>query len=169
MTEPTLTASTTRRRAAAAICFSCMALSGCVSETIRTVDMTPPRQSAQIIPEEQLLDVGVAIFEANVPETYDEQIEAMVQPDIRRAEANYIPYVLKNLLQSTGNWGAVRVVPRATHAVDVTVTGKILHSDGEKLVVEMAVEDARGMQWFAGTYETLASKYSYEESLFGQF
>ena len=89
----------------------------------------------------------------------------MVQPDIRRAEANIIPYIAKNLLQSTGNWGAVRVVPRPTHAVDVTINGKILHSDGESMSIETTVEDATGRIWFTREYEALASKYAYSDTI----
>ena len=110
----------------------CLLLSGCVTQVVRTVDLTPPRQSAVPLTEEQLLDVGVAIFDSNIPEDYDVQIEQLIQPEIRLAEARYMPFVAKNLLQSTGNWGAVRVIPRATDAVDLTLDGRILESDGER-------------------------------------
>lgn len=144
----------------------CLALlGGCVSQEVRTVDMTPPDRLGRQLAEDELLDVGVAMFDPNVPEDYDEQIEGQIQPDIRRAEASFIPYFAKNLLQSTGNWGAVRVIPRPTHAVDVMVSGKILHSDGESLEVEMTVKDATGEIWFSREYEALASKYAYEDSV----
>jgi hypothetical protein len=142
-----------------------MGVGGCVSHEVRTVDMTPPDRMETPLAENELLDVGVAIFDPNVPEEYDEQIAQLVQPDIRRAEANYLPYFAKNLLQSTGNWGAVRVIPRPTHAVDVVVSGRILHSDGESLEVEITVEDATGEVWFTNAYEELASKYAYDDSV----
>jgi hypothetical protein len=138
---------------------------GCVTHEVRKVDMTPPEQIGDQLSESDLLDVGVAIFDPNVPESYDEQVKLLIQPDIRRAEANYIPYFAKNLLQSTGHWGAVRVVPRPTHAVDVTVSGKILHSDGESLRVKVRVEDATGKTWFTRDYEALASKYAYDRGV----
>ncbi len=140
-------------------------LGGCVSHVVRTVDMTPPDRAARPLGENELLDVGVAVFDPNVPEDYDEQVKQLIQPDIRQAEASYMPYVAKNLLQSTGNWGAVRVVPRPTHAVDVVVDGKILHSDGESLALELSVEDATGKTWFTKTYRALASKYAYGEDV----
>ncbi len=138
-------------------------LGGCVSHEVRTVDMTPPEQLA--LAEQELLDVGVAVFDPNVPESYDEQVDELVQPDIRAAEANYIPYFAKNLLQSTGNWGAVRVIPRPTHAVDVVVTGRILHSTGESLELEATVRDATGTTWFTRRYQALASKYAYDSTM----
>ncbi len=140
-------------------------LAACVTETVRVVDMTPPQQASRAIPEEMLLDVGVAVFDANVPEGYDEQVERNVQPEVRRAEANYMAFFLKNLLQSTGNWGAVRVVPRRTDAVDIVVAATIEHSDGESLRLRATVTDARGERWFTREYESLASKYAYDGSI----
>ena len=136
-------------------------LAGCVTQTVRTVDLTPPRQSTTALSEEELLDVGIALFDPNVPEDYDTQIELIIQPEIRLAEARYMPFVAKNMLQSTGNWGAVRVVPRQSDAVDLTVQGKIIESDGEKLVVDINVTDATGRNWFSKRYTSLASKYVY--------
>ncbi len=138
---------------------------GCTTHTLRIVDTTPPEQLGSVIDESRLLDVGVAVFDSNVPETFDEQVAANVTPEVRRAEANYMAYFTKNLLQSTGNWGAVRVVPRQTHAVDVTLSGTIVHSDGERVILRAIVRDARGHQWFDNTYEALASKYAYGDAI----
>lgn len=147
------------------VLLSATLLGGCVSQTTRIVDMTPPQQSDRYLAESELLDVGVSIFDENVPEDYDERIERVIMPEVRRAESQYVPYFAKNLLQSTGNWGAVRVVPRPTHAVDVIVSGKILHSNGESMEIEAQVSDATGTVWFTKTYRALASKYAYEESM----
>jgi hypothetical protein len=149
-------------------CLLLLALGGttaCVSNTVRSVDMTAPHQSEESVPEGMLLDVGVAVFDANVPEDYDEQIKQHVSPEVRRAEGNYIAYTLKNMLQSTGNWGAVRVVPRPSNAVDVDVSGVILESDGAMLRVEVTVSDTSGALWFKKPYEALASKYAYDPSV----
>ena len=129
------------------------------------MDVTPPKQYQGAQSEDQLLDVGLAVLDPNVPETFDEQIEEIVHADLRRAEAQFIPYFAKNLLQSTGNWGAVRVVPRQTHAVDVTVSGRIVESNGERLTLEMTVTDARGIEWFTNSYHALASKYAYSGTI----
>ena len=140
-------------------------LLGCVTQTVRTVDMAPPEILVVPPSEELLLDVGITVFDPNVPESFDEQAELNIQPEIRRAESNYMAYVAKNLLQSTGNWGAVRVVPRLSHAVDLTVSATILHSDGERLNLHVVASDARGQVWFDSVYETLASKYAYDVSI----
>ena len=145
--------------------FAIAALAGCVTQTVRVVDMTPPKQIERYQAEHELLDVGIAVFDPNVPEDFDEREAAIISREIRRAEAQYVPYFAKNLLQSTGNWGAVRVVPRETHAVDVTVGGKILESNGEQMVVEVVVRDATGRTWFTKRYDALASKYAYEDTI----
>lgn len=145
--------------------FAVFMVSGCVSQTTRIVDMTPPAQSDKYLPENALLDVGISIFDENVPDDYDERIEEIIMPEVRRAESQYVPYFAKNLLQSTGNWGAVRVVPRPTHAVDVMVTGKIISSNGESMEIEASVTDATGTLWFSKNYTALASKYAYEEGM----
>ena len=146
----------------AALILSTMLLSACTSShTVRVVDMTPPRQSETTLAESQLLDVGVSIFDENIADDYDERIELIILPEVRRAESQYIPYFLKNTLQSTGNWGAVRVIPRPTDAVDVVVAGKILQSDGESMTIQATVSDASGQEWFSKEYNALASKYAY--------
>ena len=61
-------------------------LGACTTETVRVVDMTPPEQLERVQDESELLDIGIAIFDPNVPEDYDEQIKLLIQPDIRRAE-----------------------------------------------------------------------------------
>jgi hypothetical protein len=150
------------------ICAAALAAAmfvACTSTTVRSVDMTPPEQATEPVAENVLLDVGVAVFDANIPEDYDEQVEANVAPEVRRAEGNYIAYFLKNLLQTTGQWGAVRVVPRTTFAVDVVVSGRILHSDGERLEIEVTVADASGATWFTREYSALSSRYAYEPTV----
>lgn len=152
------------RPAPLALWLLALAAAGCASHTVRIVDMTPPAQRP-MVDEYLLLDVGVAVFDANVPEDYEQQVAANVTAEVRRAEANYVAYFAKNLLQSTGNWGAVRVVPRPTNAVDVLVTGTIVHSDGERLALDLAVRDARGEVWLSQRYEALASKYAYGDAV----
>ena len=148
------------------ILLSCVfALSACVTQTVRMVDLTPPQQGSLVQNEDLLLDIGISVFDPNVPEDYDEQVENLVMPEIRQAESQYFPYVAKNVLESTGNWGAVRVVPRTSLAVDVTVYGVIVESSGEKLVLDVRVVDARGVNWFEKRYDSLASKYSYQKNI----
>ncbi len=120
-------------------------------------------QAQTEIPEEQLLDVGIHVFDPGLPE--DEEAlfdleEKGVFPDVRKSEARYIPFQLKQTLQSTGYWGAVRVVP-AANAVDVMVSGTIRKSHGKNLEVEIHVLDARGQSWLKKRYKREASVSAY--------
>lgn len=139
-------------------------LSGCVTQTVKRVDTTPARQATESIPEAMLLDVGIELFDPNVPEEWRDRERDGILPEVRRAEARFMPFILKNTLESTGNWGAVRVVPRRTLAVDVTVHGKVLESNGETLRLEVDVADASGRRWFTREYGYQASRYAYDEA-----
>lgn len=120
-------------------------------------------QAQAEIPEEDLLDVGIHVFDPGLPED-EEALFALEQkgvfPDIRKSEARYIPFQLMQTLQSTGHWGAVRVVP-AANAVDVMVSGTILKSHGKNLEVEIQVVDARGKRWLKKRYKRQASVSAY--------
>jgi hypothetical protein len=155
------------RSSSNAVLFACILvfLSGCTTHTVRTVDMTPPKQANTVIPESLLLDVGVAVWNPNVPENFDERVDQNINADVRQAEASYMAYTQKNMLQSTGNWGAVRVLPRTSHAVDVVMSASILHSDGERLNLSARVLDATGTVWFEKEYLVLASKYAFSDSV----
>ena len=139
---------------------------GCASApTLRIVDLSPPITATDTIPEHLLLNVGVKVLDANIPTSFHERNAQNVTEEIRRAEANYIAHFAKDLLQSTGNWGAVRVIPRDSYAVDVTISGTIIHSDGERLIVAINVTDARGVEWLNVVHETLASRFAYEPQI----
>ena len=62
---------------------------------------------AQIeLPSEELLDIGILLFDPNIPEEEDD----FIFPEIRKAEARYMPFHLKKTLQDTGFWGGVWAV-----------------------------------------------------------
>jgi hypothetical protein len=79
-----------------------------------------------------------------------------------------MPYHLKNTLQQSGHWGAIQVIPAETNSVDLLVRGKILESNGEKLILEINVADATGKQWFKRAYSAEASTSAYSGSKVGE-
>ena len=112
---------------------------------------------ASTVPEDLLLDVGIAVFDVPYPGLDTEDVEAIFQNnEVLRAERNYVPYVVGKHLQAAGIWGAVRVLPRPSAAIDVTVTGAIVQSDGESLVFRAKATDARGVEWFDKQYRAVA-------------
>jgi hypothetical protein len=64
-------------------------------------------------------------------------------------------------LQSTGHWGAVRVIPSPEAFTDIIISGEIDRSDGEFVVIDISVDDAAGRHWFDREYETQTGVTSY--------
>ena len=76
---------------------------------------------------------------------------------------------LAEALQETGAWAAVRVVPNSDTITDLTVDGKIVHSDGERLNLKIRVTDSRNQIWLNKNYETRVSLYAYEATTRSQY
>ena len=136
---------------------------GCVTHETRPQARVKAIQAAAEIPESQLLDVGVRLFEENLPKDEKVMEEQHIFPEVRKAEARYLPMQLRNTLESTGQWGQVRVMPADAEALDVYVTGKIIESTGQMLRAEVTVIDASGRQWFKKEYEQAADTRSYKD------
>ena len=144
-----------------------MMLAGCATYDAQKVGPTPILQAQAEIPEEQLLDVGILVFESQ--ELTEKQAKKEgTNPDIRKAESHYIPYHLKNTLQQSSHWGAIRVVPSETQSVDLMVNGEIIESNGEHLVLKIEVTDATGKLWLSKTYEEEASQSIYSDNRPGE-
>jgi len=149
----------------ASLAVAALVVAGCASTSQSSaVSTTAPIQAAVEISEETLLDVTIEVFD---PGLLDESVPVTkaekqgVFPEVRRAEARFIPYQLKQTLQSTGNWGAVRVMPEGSSSAEVTVTGGIIKSTGKDLVVEVQVRDASGQVWLEKRYKQEADVLAY--------
>lgn len=106
-----------------------------------------------------LLDVGLVIFETGLPES---PVAADgVFPGIRRHETRLLPVRLRQALEASGAWGAVRVQPEAQASAHLQIRGRILHSDGERLVLALRAEDARGRVWLDATYHDISTAGDY--------
>ncbi len=141
--------------------FACLiAMVGCATYGSQKVGPTPIEHAKVEIPENQLIDVGILVFESEelTPEKAEKE---GTNADIRKAESHFIPYHLKNTLQQSGHWGAIQVVPAETNSVDLLVKGKIIQSNGEILVLEIDVVDATAKRWFKKKYSAEASGYLY--------
>jgi hypothetical protein len=157
------------RLAAAALATA--ALTGCVVQETRPQVRVDARQALQVIPEEQRLDVVVHTFDPGIPADLASDEDALAKkrifPELRKAEARYFPVVLRNTLEGSAQWGAVRVAPENVQFVDVAVQGRIIESTGKRLELEITARDAAGRVWLdrkkyegdadIGTYKTDAS------------
>ena len=153
------------RKEIAYLVLVALSLAGCTSTgTPSSGSAVTLIQAASEVPEETLLDVTIEVFDPGLLDPSVPVAKAEkdgVFPEVRKAEARFIPYQLKQTLQSTGNWGAVRVMPEDTSSAEVTVTGEIIKSTGKDLVVEIQVQDASGQTWFEKRYKQEADVLAY--------
>jgi hypothetical protein len=141
-------------------------LCGCVVHETKPIPRINAVQATEQIPQDELLDVDVHVFDTGVPPELakDEQALAKrrIYPDIRQAEARYLASTLRGTLESSAEWGAVRVVPSTVEFVDVGVFGRILESTGAHLALEVSVNDSTGRAWISHKrYESPADLGSY--------
>ena len=141
---------------AAALLFS----SGCSVQEVITAEHTRLDVATLDISENLLLDIGITNFEPGIPEDND-PIKSGVYEEIRSAESRYLPYHIKTTLQSTGYWGAVRVIPSTEVYTDVYLNGEIERSDGEFIELVVTATDATGREWFENKYSMQTGVRSY--------
>lgn len=143
-----------------------MALGGCVVSETRPQPKVHPIQATAEIPESELLDVGVRVFDPGIPPEVENDAELQqkegIYPDVRKAEARFMAMLLRNTLEASAQWGAVRVTPSNAEFIDVLVSGRIIASTGKLLKLEISVRDSTGRAWFTDRkYESLADIGSY--------
>ena len=81
--------------------------------------------------------------------------------DIRENEAHYLPYILRNTLLASNQWGAARVLPTRDPSMDLTIQGTVLSSDGQRLTMWVEALDSAGRVWLQKNYadESLTDDY----------
>ena len=94
------------------------------------------------------LDVSIAVFAPGIPAELGTQRDLRVFPRIRESEARLLPFGLRKTLASSGEWGAVRVVPREDTAAELRITASIEVSDVERFALQVVAADASGRTWF---------------------
>jgi len=93
------------------------------------------------------LNISIAIFGPGIPEDRSVHRDLEVFPRVRKIEALYLPFVLRNVLTSQQEWGAIRVVPDTDTAAELLINGRIVRSDGNLLEVMIRAVDASGRVW----------------------
>jgi hypothetical protein len=141
-------------------------LAGCVVNETKPLLKVNPIQADRQIPDDERLDVGVHTFDPGVPPELEhnekELAKRRIEPQIRQAESYYAATLLRSTLESSGQWGAVRVIPASTAFIDVQVTSRIQESTGAKLALEVTVKDSTGRVWInAKRYESQADTGAY--------
>lgn len=136
-------------------------VSACATHTVKSTTYTPIIQDSQNIPEDLLLDVGVAVFDPGIDEIKRGE-EETTNNEIRVAESRYAPFLLAETLQRSANWGIVRLMPNTSSPMDVYVQGTILLSNGEAMRIRVKVTDATGREWYTKVYDEVISQFSYD-------
>jgi hypothetical protein len=128
-------------------------IAACTSSEVVVAHSVPLSTATDPVAEEELLDVGIVLFDSGVPEgeVPKEVVEELIREgtfvQIRRSESVYMSVLLRQTLQRTGNWGSVWISPKPTTAADVNIVGKILHSDGDQLRLSVTATDSTGRIW----------------------
>ncbi|MED5535218.1 MAG: hypothetical protein VX690_05930 [Pseudomonadota bacterium] len=143
-------------------------VSGCSSNEVivaHSVELVPETAT---VPEEELLDVSIVVFDSGVPEGEidHELLEELINDgtfvQIRRTEARYMAVHLRDTLQKSGHWGGVWVTPEESTAADINITAEIRQSDGDRVRLDVIATDATGRIWLDDEYgmETAAGSYN---------
>jgi hypothetical protein len=104
------------------------------------------------------------MFDPGIPEDRSTHRALEVFPRVRKIEALYLPFVLRNVLTSQRQWGAIRVVPDSDVAAELLINGTIVRSDGDVLILHIRAVDARGHVWVDRNYSGGTDNlYLYEE------
>jgi hypothetical protein len=127
-------------------------------------------QATVEVPEERLLDIGIAVFDGGTSERdRDKLAQKGLSPELRRAEGRFVAFHLKKTMEGTGNWGAVRVLPGPGEGLDVFVSGTIAESNGKRLALDVEATDSTGRRWLKGRYEGEADLSAYRPDRVGQY
>tara|TARA_B100000446_G_scaffold115926_1_gene108091 strand:+ start:6668 stop:8059 length:1392 start_codon:yes stop_codon:yes gene_type:complete len=128
-----------------------------------------PRQVVQVSPAKArttlnqnssnppLLDVGIVVFQPLASNMQRSQ-----SPLVRKAEARYLPYVLKQTLEQSSRWGVVRVMPDRHGSAELAIEAILLASDGEVMALRLVAQDSAGRLWLDREYRMRANDRAYE-------
>lgn len=140
-------------RRAALLLIGSWWLVACTSSEVVVAHSVPLSTATQPAAEDELLDVGIVLFDSGVPEgeISKEVLEELIRDGtfvhIRRSESVYMSSLLRRTLQKTSAWGSVWIAPKPTTTADVTIAGKILQSDGDRLRLLVTATDSTGRVW----------------------
>lgn len=149
---------------AGSLLMAVLLLAGCATTPGgRRLPTQPLMQAQEEIPEAQLLDVGIVPLDPGHIRAGGRDPDP-TSPPIRAAESHYIAYHLKETMQSTAHWGAVRVVPENMESSDLIIRGRIFRSTGERLHVGFMAQDATGRVWLEREYHVEIDGNNYLEA-----
>ena len=94
------------------------------------------------------LNVIVPIFDPNIPTNPDDYAKLGIWPEVRNTEAKLFSVRLRDSLQATGAFGAVRTAPTDEAIAELYVKGKIIESNSEDIELEITLTDISNTSWY---------------------
>lgn len=124
---------------------------------IQVADITRAQPIAMAMKPVRPLNVGIVAFEPLAS-----SLQRSQSPLVRKAEARYLPYVLKQTLDRTSRWGVVRVMPGQHGSAELNLEGTLLVSDGERLMLRISAKDSSGRLWLDREYRLTVNENAYK-------
>ena len=147
--------------------FAFIFLKGCAQNAVPPTEempLTAPVGNVDLIvaqqapPENQLLDIAVNVFDVALKKDENLEFGEWIFSEIRANETHYLPYILRETLLRSNQWGAVRVLPESDPSVDLQVKAKVMASNGRRILVQVVAIDSSGRVWLNQEYLDLASE-----------
>lgn len=136
-------------------------VASCATYDVRTTNFQPVNTLEIDTPDEYLLDIAIQVLDPNLEGTPD---DSQVFSQVREAESIWVAQKLKETLEQTNAWGAVRITPDNEVIMDISLSGKVVQSDGESLSLDIKAVDQTGKTWLENSYSQTISKYAYDSS-----
>jgi hypothetical protein len=128
-----------------------------------SISLPLPIASADESRDPLRLNISIAMFDPGIPADRSTHRDMQVFPRVRKIEALYLPFALRETIVETGAWGAVRVVPQTDIAAELLLTGTIVSSDGESLQLHVRCVDASGRVWVDRIFSGALQRGLYDE------
>ncbi len=144
------------------VLFTSFVLVACGGQQVTSTVVTPLEHQSIAVDESQLLDLAVLPLDPGL-DNEEAKDDLSLSPAVRNAESQYLANKLASTIQQTSAWGAVRAVPSRETVVDVYVEGTIIHSDGEKLSLDISVSDTSNRHWYTKSYTETIGQYAYDQ------
>ena len=93
------------------------------------------------------LDINIVEFNPGINSDPKKNEIAGIWPELRRSESRIFADKLKKSFENTNKFGDVNIVSSNKFLSDVVVTGKILESNGEDLILQVSATDSTGKKF----------------------
>ena len=114
--------------------------------------------------QREALNIGLVVFDPGLVTDTAAARKLGIFPEIRNAEARYLPYAIRRTLVDSNHWGAVRVLPEPDKSTELLISGRIEQSDGTTLSITVTASDSSGRVWVERTYSATAAENAYQAS-----